>query len=372
MPPTPGISRSIRNRFIFDIHASVWLLAAIIGAATVIPKIKDFAWTKEKLYYRAMLVLSHLKSLQALELALRGGSLKSAAEVLSITPAAVGQRVKALEDYLGIELLARGRSGLRPTAALAIAMDHLRTAFRELEVVADTLDMQRGHEIHLAAAPDFAELWLQPRLHLFRRSHPNVRFCINGEGDAPIRIAPMDCEISFGPVRAGNGGEIILFRDFVLPISSPENTQRLLKIAKRERLEGFPLLHLDFYKNDPAAPDWSAWIGQQRLKRTAPNRGIRFQRISPILESVLASAGLTLCGMALICAFIDEGKVSLPFPIATGRWTEHAFQARFRGDALIRPQVKSFREWLIQQSGTTREWLERRVGTESPKRKRGR
>ncbi|MEJ0006703.1 MAG: LysR family transcriptional regulator [Steroidobacteraceae bacterium] len=48
-----------------------------------------------------MFVLTHLKSLQALQLALRCGSLKGAAELLAITPAAVGQRVKALEDYLG-------------------------------------------------------------------------------------------------------------------------------------------------------------------------------------------------------------------------------------------------------------------------------
>jgi LysR family glycine cleavage system transcriptional activator len=315
-----------------------------------------------------MFVPSHLKSLQALELALRGGSLKSAAEVLSITPAAVGQRVKALEDYLGTELLVRGRSGLQPTAALASAMQHLRTAFREMEVVADMLDMQRGYEIHVAAVSDFAELWLQPRLHLFRRLHPNVRFCINGEGDAPIRIAPVDCEISFGPQRVSSSGDFLLFPDFLLPISSPENVQRISKVSKREGLEGFPLLHLDFYKEDPSAPDWSAWIKQQRLKRTAPNRGIRFQRISGVLEAVLANAGFTICGLALISHFIEEGTVSLPFPTATGNWTDHAFQARIRGDALIRPQVKRFKEWLIEESSATREWLRQRTSAASTER----
>ena len=57
-----------------------------------------------------MTMPSHLKSLQAIELALRSGSLAKAAEALSITPAAVGQRIKALEDYLGLELVVRGRS----------------------------------------------------------------------------------------------------------------------------------------------------------------------------------------------------------------------------------------------------------------------
>jgi LysR family glycine cleavage system transcriptional activator len=53
------------------------------------------------------MALSHLKSLQALELALRLGSLRAAGRMLWITPAAVGQRIKALEDHLGVELMVR-------------------------------------------------------------------------------------------------------------------------------------------------------------------------------------------------------------------------------------------------------------------------
>src|ERR1700678_4787846 len=101
--------------------------------------------------------VSHLKSLQALELALRLGSLQAAAGTLWITPAAVGQRIKALEDYLGVELVVRGRSGLRPTPELAGALEHLRAAFQELDSVATKLNLQRGDEIHVAAPSDFAD-----------------------------------------------------------------------------------------------------------------------------------------------------------------------------------------------------------------------
>lgn len=309
-----------------------------------------------------MFVLTHLKSLQALQLALRCGSLKGAAQLLAITPAAVGQRVKTLEDYLGMQLIVRGRSGLQPTAALAHAIAHLEAGFLELQAVGDILNMQRSHEIHIAAAPDFAEMWLAPRLDQFRRLHPNIRFCINGEGEAAIRIAPVDCEISFGPRRPGSGSDILLFRDFVLPIASPEITQRLLRVSKRERLEGFPLLHLDFYKDDPAVPNWSAWIRRRRLKRTAPNRGMRFQRTSRALEAVHANAGLTLCGLALISACIGDESVCMPFPMSAGTWTSHAFQARLRADALVRPQVRQFKEWLVKESTLTEQWLMQLAG----------
>jgi LysR family glycine cleavage system transcriptional activator len=312
--------------------------------------------------------LSHLKSLQALELALRLGSLHAAADALWITPAAVGQRIKALEDYLGIDLVVRGRSGLRATPELSGALEHLRAAFQELDSVAALLNLQRGDEIHIAASSDFADLWLKPRLASFRAEHPHVLFCINGEGDAPLRIGQVDCEISFGPQR--NARDDLLFRDFVLPIGSPENTRRISNVALRDRLEGFPLLHLDFYKEDPGAPNWAAWIKAQRLKRTEPNRGIRFQRIKPALEAVRANAGLTICGLALLGAYIDDGTLSLPFPVSTGQFTDHAFRAHFRAEALLRPQVKRFREWLVSQASVTRDWLLQRV--QSAKRPHGR
>lgn len=311
--------------------------------------------------------VSHLKSLQALELALRLGSLRAAGHALWITPAAVGQRIKALEDYLGTDLVVRGRSGLRPTPGLSGAVEHLRAAFQELDTVATLLNLQRGDEIHIAATSDFADLWMKPRLERFRAEHPQVLFCINGEGDAPLRIGQVDCEISFGPRRDAPGE--LLFRDFVLPISSPENTRRISRVAVRDRLEGFPLLHLDFYKEDSSAPNWATWIKTQRLKRTEPNRGMRFQRIEPAIEAVRANAGLTICGLALIGPHIDDGTLSLPFPVETGQWTQHAFQSRFRPDALLRPQVKRFREWLMSQAAVTREWLSQQ-SVKGPRRRR--
>ncbi len=293
---------------------------------------------------------SHLRSLQALELALRLGSLKAAADELGITPAAVGQRIKVLEDFLEIELLVRGRTGLQATASLAEALPNLTRAFRELDSVVGILDMRRGHEIHIAAESDFADLWLNPRLHLIRSALPSISFCVNGEGDAPHRLGPADCEIRFGAPQADHD---VLFADYILPISSPENDRRISTVARRDRLEGFPLLHLDAYKDDPAFEGWEVWMKVNKMRRTAPERGIRFQRIKSALEAVLADAGLTLCGLGLIGEMIEDGRISTPFGITGGKWTSHAYFARFRPDALNKPQVRRFRDWLLAESQIT-------------------
>ena len=299
---------------------------------------------------------SHLKSLQAIELALRLGSLTKAAEALSITPAAVGQRIKVIEDYLDLELVVRGRSGLQPTAALADALEHLHIAFRELERFGDLLDVQKGEEIHIAAPSDFAELWLAPRLPHFRQAHPRVLFCVNGEGDAPYRVGRLDCLITFGPVQA-DGGWKVLFQDFLVPVGSPENARRIQNLAAIERLEGFPLLHLDLYKNDPAAIGWAEWIAAAKLQRSAPNRGIRFNRVSHGLSAVMSHAGLMVCGLALVSHLVDEHQLALPYPAETGAWTSHAYQVR-SGNLPARPQVDRFHRWLMDECGKTLGWLE--------------
>ena len=297
---------------------------------------------------------THLKSLQALELAMRTRSLKAAADLLAITPAAVGQRVKLLEDYLGVELVVRGRSGLQPTDSLALALPHLNVAFRELEAAAEALELQRAQEIHIDASADIADLWLRPRLATFQAEHPNIRISIHDEGGSPPRLGQADCEIGFGPAR--HGWEL-LFQDFVLPVCSPENAARLASLPEARRLEGFPLLHLAAYSDDPAIPNWPQWIASTGLAREAPERGIRFQRIARALDAVYANAGLMLCSLALASDAVEAHRLSLPFPVETGCWTSHAFQARFRSASLARPQVKRFREWLLAQANRTAIWL---------------
>ncbi len=296
------------------------------------------------------------------------GSLQAAARTLWITPAAVGQRIKALEEYLGVDLLVRSRSGLRPTPALAPAYAHLTSAFRELDAASTELNLQRGDEIHVAATSDFVDLWLRPRIASFKAEHPHLLFCINGEGEAPLRVGQIDCEISFGPNNVIAADEI-LFRDFVLPISSPENIRRLAGVRLRDRLEGFPLLHVDCYKDDRRVPNWAAWIAANGLRRTAPQRGIRFQRIKPAADAVLANAGVAICGLALLAPYIEDGSLSLPFPLSTGSWTKYAFRAGFRPGSLNRPQVRAFRQWLIREAAGTRAWLARLTKTARTSRK---
>lgn len=308
-------------------------------------------------YDCVMALPSHLKSLQALELAARTGSFAAAAELLRITPAAVGQRVKVLEDYLGIALLERGRAGIRPTDELLRALPNLRQGFAALESASATLDMQRAQEIHVGAVPDFADLWLKPRLAAFRAAHPNVRFRVNGEGDAPLRLARVDCEIVFAP-SGGGENEDVLFHDAILPIASPAIVARVTALGPDDPLEGFPLLHTDFYRDDPAVPNWPRWCAAHDVTRTAPERGPRFQRIAAVTAGITADAGIALCGIALLSDLAAAGRIKAAFPDQPAHRSAHVFLARYRADAANARILQRFRAWLAGEARATARWVD--------------
>lgn len=311
-----------------------------------------------------MTSVTHLRSLQALERAVRKGSLKEAAADLAITPAALGQRIRAIEDYLGFDLIVRSRSGTRPTKELEAAMAHLSAGFRELETVARILDFQRVNEIHISADSDWAELWLQPRLPTFRKNNPNILLCVNGTGDVPVRLGKADCEIWFGEER-GSADEEILFRDYLLPVGSPANTRRISGQPKNAMLEGFPLLHLDCYSLNRGGIGWPEWIGKYGYRKTSPGLGIRYKKVIQALEAVYADSGFLICGLGLIGPKIKEGRLATPFPIDEGQWANHSYRIEFQHDSLRRKQTEVFRDWLLIEAKASKLELEDMVGQRS-------
>jgi LysR family transcriptional regulator, glycine cleavage system transcriptional activator len=202
--------------------------------------------------------------------------------------------------------------------------------------------------------------WLKPRLDRFGADYPNIQFCINGEGDVPLRLGQADCEISFCKHQRDTEAAV-LFKDFLIPMGSPEITQRISTLVATKNLEGFPLLHLDFYKDDPKAIGWPQWIGAHGHRLTALNRGIRFRRIAPALDAALSGAGFMICGIALLSRRVDDGTLSFPFPLSTGAWSGHVYRAQFRAGALVKPQVRRFRDWLLEESRVTQRWLRQTI-----------
>jgi LysR family glycine cleavage system transcriptional activator len=77
-------------------------------------------------------ILPPLNALRAFEAAARHLSFKLAAHELHVTPAAVGQQVKALEERLGVRLFERLHKQLIPTPAGLIFLPEISEGFRRI------------------------------------------------------------------------------------------------------------------------------------------------------------------------------------------------------------------------------------------------
>ncbi len=301
-----------------------------------------------------MPLVTHLKALQAIDLAVRKGSFKDAAEQLGITPAAVGQRIRALEDYLGTDLILRGRSGLQPTAELRPALADLHQAFDALERASDALDFQRASEIYVVADPDWAELWLAPRLPNFRATFPNVLFCINGTGDVPLRLGAPDLR-----VVNSDGAGTALFRDLLLPVTGPDNPRRIAGYDRANQMEGMPLLHLETQRENADRPGWVEWFERFGHRASGPDRGVHYKNARLALEAVRSNVGFLLCGLSLVLDGLDDETIVTPFPASDHLVAPHPYRLSIRDDGEKRPQIRKFADWLRDEARQTEARIER-------------
>src|SRR5882757_11421582 len=90
---------------------------------------------------------NHLNGLRAFEAAARHLSYVAAADELNVTPAAVGQLVRGLEETLGIELFHRspaGPSRLVLTEAARTALPDLQSGFDRLSTAVERMRAGRS------------------------------------------------------------------------------------------------------------------------------------------------------------------------------------------------------------------------------------
>ena len=140
-----------------------------------------------------------LNGLRVLDAAARHLSFTRAADELAVTPAAVGQQVRALEDTLGVVLFRRTPKGLELTAEGEAGLDALRRGFLSFEDAVRAMQAgQSSQSLTIAAPRDLTAGWLLPKLEAYRRDNPDVRFAlIAGDGGLDFTEANLDLAIAF-------------------------------------------------------------------------------------------------------------------------------------------------------------------------------
>ena len=79
--------------------------------------------------------MKHLLPLIYIDTIAKSGSIRKAAEVLSITSTALNRRVLAMEEELGVPIFERLARGVRPTTAGEILIHHIRGQLTDMDRV---------------------------------------------------------------------------------------------------------------------------------------------------------------------------------------------------------------------------------------------
>jgi LysR family transcriptional regulator, glycine cleavage system transcriptional activator len=129
-----------------------------------------------------------LNGLRVLDAAARHLSFTKAADELAVTPAAVGQQIRALEEMLGVVLFRRAPKGLELTIEGAAGLEALRSGFLQFEEAVRAMQAgQSSNSLAIAAPRDFTAKWLAARLADYGKANPDTRF----------NLVPADDEVDF-------------------------------------------------------------------------------------------------------------------------------------------------------------------------------
>lgn len=149
-----------------------------------------------------------LNGLRVLDAAARHLSFTRAADELAVTPAAVGQQIRALEDVLGVVLFRRTAKGLELTPEAESGLDALRAGFLQFEESVRAMQSQQSSKVLTIAAPrDFTAKWLAPRLADFAKADPDLRFhLIAADGDLDFTQANLDLAVIWAADKGEHEG----------------------------------------------------------------------------------------------------------------------------------------------------------------------
>ncbi len=258
--------------------------------------------------------LPPLSALRVFEAAARHESFKQAAEELFVTPGAVSQQIRLLEDHVGVELFVRdGRRVVLSDAGKASAAI-LREAFEKMFEA--TRLMKAGTSkgrVTVSAAPSFAAKWLMPRLYEFSAANEDIDVWVSADM-APVDFAVSDIDLA---VRYGSGhwnGLHVehLLAESVVPVCSPALFDAA-PIRKPADLAHHQLLHDVGGETDPSCPDWAMWLKAHAVEGVDASRGLRFNQSSMVIEAAVAGRGVALAKRTIAEADLSAGRLMVLF-----------------------------------------------------------
>ena len=287
--------------------------------------------------------LPSLNALRTFEAAARHLSFVRASEELCVTPAAVSQQVKLLEDHLGIPLFRRGKILLLSEAGEDM-LPLVSEAFDQLEK-AVTKARTEGGALVVSAPPAFAARWLIPRLEDFNSRHPGIELRLLATRRlVDFGVEDVDAAIRFGAGAYPGLNIDRLMLELIVPVASP---QLAAAIRSPSDLASCALLEDEWHTSNGVFPDWKTWLASIGVEAGPSLKIRRFSDANLTIQAAVAGMGVALAWQSLVEGDLKAGRlVRLPEGAIPSELGYHLVMPRSRADS---QKTQVFRAWLLEQ-----------------------
>jgi LysR family transcriptional regulator, glycine cleavage system transcriptional activator len=284
--------------------------------------------------------LPPLSTMRLFEAAGRYLSFKTAAAELLVSPSAVSHGIQALEDWLGVRLFARARSGLTLTEAGSAYLPCVRDALAALAVGTEHVRRRpREAAISISVPPTFAAKWLLPRLPRFARRRPDIAISLDmRHGRVEFPRDGVDLAVRMASEPAKGLESSLLVNEQLVPVGAPG-----LRRGKRvPDIAAFPLIHVS-----SVSEDWAAWCAATGRPLPRRGSGIRCDTVQIAMEAAAQGLGIAVGRRPLVDDDLAAGRLvefGAPAVAAkTGYWLVGTKAT------IAQPEARAFRAWLYEE-----------------------
>lgn len=297
--------------------------------------------------------LPPLNALRVFEAAARHLSFTKAAEELHVTPGAVSQQIKALEDFLQTPVFRRHKRALLLTDEAQASLPILREGFDKLVEAGQILSKKAdAGRLTVSVAPSFASKWLVPRLDRFQEAHPDIDVWVSADMNVvDFAVDDVDIAIRYGAGRYPGLVTEHLMAEKIVPVCSPQLLTGDNPLKKPADLVHHTLLHDSSSEKDPGCPTWPMWLKAAGVAHKEGDRGLKFNQSSIVIEAAVAGKGVALAKAALALADLEAARLVIPFDLTTP--TEFSYYIVHPPSKSSSPAVKAFKAWVMQEAAVS-------------------
>ena len=298
--------------------------------------------------------LPPLTAIKAFEAVARHRSVTLAAAELCVTPAAVSQQIKVLEQYFERPLFRRHAAGLVPTDEARSYLVHVSRALDGLHVASEHLrKIHHSGVVRISILPSLASRWLAPRLGQFSRRFRNIELDIVSELQ-PVDLVRSNYDLA---VRYGCGNYPGLRVDHLMtetlfPVCSPRLLNEGRGLHAHADLAGHCLLSELIKPAEPASDEWlgwEPWLKSWGLDSTCFTHRISMSDTAAILTAVEAGGGVAIGRSQLLQEQISTGRLVALFD--TRRTSSLGYFIVSHSATGEVPRVSAVRDWLLDEGG---------------------